>query len=245
MRYFIGVDDTDDTEGPGTGHRARSLGVLVGGDSMGELIGITRHQLLIAPGVPYTSHNSSACLAVAWDGAEEALASLCRGYLIDDAAPGSDVGLCIAPAAGVSEAIQAFGQRAKQEIVHMAEAFSLAAEQGLLLEGLTGTRCGVIGALSAVGLRATGSDGRFIWLRGARELCGEYSKEWLCAETGIDVIATVGGTVISEDATVDMGDWVRPVLRNCCATLLVETVGETSNSHWRVVGRDVVKSCSN
>jgi len=245
VHYFIGIDDTDDVVGPGTGHRARALGGFIATDNRGELAGITRHQLLVAPGVPYTSHNSSACLAVTWHGAAEALANLCRGYLVDDAAPGSDVGLCIVPAKDVGESIQFFGHRAKCEIVDMAEAFALAAGRGILLEGLTGTRCGVIGALSAVGLRATGGDGRFIWLRGARELSGIYARGWLCAETGIDEVATLDGTVVPEDATVNVGNWVRPVLRNWRATLLVESADGTADGRWRCVSRDVVKACSN
>jgi len=244
LRYLVGIDDTDNVAGPGTGHRARSLGALLDGDARGQLIGITRHQLLVAPGIPYTSHNSSACLGVTWNGALESLAGLCRDYLQEAAAPESDVGLCVASEMEVSDSVRVFGRRAKHEIVKMTEAESLAAEEGLLLEGLTGTWGGEIGALSAVGLRATGGDGRFIWLPGTRQLRGAYPADWLCAETGIDVITTAHGDEIPAVATVDVGDWVRPVLRAGRATLLVEPESKGLNGHWHVVSKEIVKACS-
>ena len=68
--------------------------------------------------------------------------------------------------------ITAFGRRAQTELVRQQEARQLAAEHGLFLRGLGGTEDGVIGALSAVGLGASGQDGRFILVGTMRELDG-------------------------------------------------------------------------
>jgi hypothetical protein len=244
LRYLIGIDDTDNIESRGTGFHARFLGMQIDCHVVGKLTGISRHQLLVAQGIPYTTHNSCACMEIDWNGATESLINLCRGYLLDEAAPGSDAGLCVAPASNVSEAVQDFGERVTREIVQMADALTLAACEGFVLEGLTGTRCGVIGALAAVGLRATGNDGRFIWLPGTRELRGEYRASALCVETGIDVIATVEGTEVPPEATVDVGDWIRPVLRRGRAVLLVEPACNPADGYWRGASRDVVKACS-
>jgi len=39
------------------GRRARQLGERLAADGLAEVDGITRHQLLIDPRIPYTSHN--------------------------------------------------------------------------------------------------------------------------------------------------------------------------------------------
>ena len=64
MRYLIGVDDTDNLESRGTGHRVRQLANCLAQQELAQPLGITRHQLLVDPRIPYTSHNSSACLLV-------------------------------------------------------------------------------------------------------------------------------------------------------------------------------------
>ena len=62
-RILIGIDDTDDSESTGTGCLAQRLVGVLGEAGLGSAVGITRHQLLIDPRIPYTSHNSSACIA--------------------------------------------------------------------------------------------------------------------------------------------------------------------------------------
>jgi hypothetical protein len=61
-QILIGIDDTDNEETHGTGRRARQLGDRLAADGLAEIDGVTRHQLLVDPRIPYTSHNSSACL---------------------------------------------------------------------------------------------------------------------------------------------------------------------------------------
>ncbi len=97
MRYYIGIDDTDNLESRGTGHRARQLGAMLQDAGIARLLSITRHQLLVHQDIPYTSHNSSACLLMDCDAAKESeLKTFCREFLLSESAPGSDAGLCIA-----------------------------------------------------------------------------------------------------------------------------------------------------
>ena len=173
MRCLIGIDDTDNLESRGTGFRARQLGARLADAGLGRVRGITRHQLFVHPSIPYTSHNSSACLDVDIDGARlDAVREFCRGYLAQESADGSDAGLCLSAFDAVTDDLVAFGRSAKGTIRTQAEARNLAARHDAHLEGVTGDQMGVIGALSAVGLRRGGHDGRFIWLEGVRELAG-------------------------------------------------------------------------
>ena len=64
ITLLIGIDDTDNLETRGTGFRARQLASGLQASALATTHGITRHQLLVDPRIPYTSHNSSACLRV-------------------------------------------------------------------------------------------------------------------------------------------------------------------------------------
>ncbi len=245
MHYLIGIDDTDNSETHGTGRLARNLANTLNANGLAEIEGITRHQLLIDPRIRYTSHNSSACLAVvAQPDQLGVLIEACREFLTRESAPGSDAGLCVAEWPHVGEAIQRFGQRAKLEVVTMAEAAALVANEHAVLEGLTGDHGGVIGALAAVGLRAEGNDGRFLWLKGLRELSGVYAADQLRRAASIELIQTVGGVEVSPSDRIDVGEWVRPLLKNGQVLLLVEEDTDHVHCEWRVLAKDVVKQLS-
>ncbi|MGH2717450.1 MAG: hypothetical protein ACRDJU_02570, partial [Actinomycetota bacterium] len=59
---LIAIDDTDNRDSRGTGAGSRALLEALLDAELGQPVGITRHQLLVDPAIPYTSHNSSACL---------------------------------------------------------------------------------------------------------------------------------------------------------------------------------------
>ena len=52
---FVGIDDTDTLDTPGTNQLARALACRL--SERCDLVRITRHQLLFDPRVPYTSKN--------------------------------------------------------------------------------------------------------------------------------------------------------------------------------------------
>ncbi len=243
MDFLIGIDDTDNLDSRGTGFRARTLGAALAESGLARLHSITRHQLLVHPDIRYTSHNSSACLLVDADDAVSVLGGFCRAFLLAESAAGSDAGLCIAARGAADDAVQAFGARAKREVLTPAEATALAVRAGLLLEGLTGDGGGVIGALAAVGLRATGDDGRCLWLPGLRELTGAQTVGDLCRTTGMEAVCTLAGRALGADAVIDLGDWARPVLRAGQLTLYVESAADGAG-RWRVAPREVIKARS-
>ncbi len=52
QKWLIGIDDTDNLESRGTGHRVRWLGDLLAREDLADIKGITRHQLLVDPRIP-------------------------------------------------------------------------------------------------------------------------------------------------------------------------------------------------
>ena len=242
---YVGIDDTDNLESRGTGYRARQLAARIRETGLGVVHGITRHQLFVSPEIPYTSHNSSACLAVSLckTATVTDLAALCRTFLGKESAPGSDAGFCIRSGKEIPDAVKVFGARAKATVLTAAAAHELAEISGCHLEGVTGDHGGVIGALSAVGLRAAGVDGRFIWVQGLREMAGmKLSLRSLLGQTGVDCVQTRGGYVLDDPVEhIDLGEWPRTVLRAHKAALLVEENDDLSHARWRAVPKDYIK----
>ncbi len=223
MRYLVGIDDTDNYESIGTGAMARELVGFLARDHRTEGRGITRHQLLVHPDIPYTSHNSSACLALECPLDREELAAACRAFIAFLFHPGADPGLCVATLAQASAPdIVDFARRAQHQIVTREEATSLARAGSLLLEELGGTGLGVIGALAACGLRASGDDGRFIALPGARRIQGEITVGELRRAVAIDRVVDANGEVLADESIIETRGWVRPDLRDGHVTLSVQ-----------------------
>jgi hypothetical protein len=242
MRYLIGIDDTDNLESRGTGHRARQMAEFLATLGLAQARGITRHQLLVCPQIPYTSHNSSACLLVDAElEKEDEMWQACREFLLQESASGSDAGLCLAKWEVVTAQVCAFGLRAKQVVLTQMEAEQTALDNEIRLEGLTGTHGGIIGALAGVGLHRAGNDGRFLWLPGLRELCGIQTVADICTLGHIDCIRPYDGANLPPETRVNVGDWVRPILRDNQAILYVEE----QNHEWCILSKERIKSLSN
>jgi hypothetical protein len=234
---LIGIDDTDYGDSPGTGQLARRISAEItrlGGNPLG----ITRHQFLVDPLIPYTGHNRGICIATAWDGpiaGLEVVFELVRQW----SAEGSDPGVCIAAENAVSPELIAWGEAAMRRVLTMREALSLAQGLALDLRPLGGTGQGIIGALASVGLRAGGIHGRFVDLPGLRELGEQVTADRL-AEMGIEIerlepVTAVPGRMPEAHAVYKTLGWVRPKLCNGKPVLSVEW----SDDHdaWIPVGR--------
>jgi hypothetical protein len=240
-RVLIGIDDTDNLESRGTGWRARQLGKAIEAAGLGRLEGISRHQLLVDPRIPYTSHNSSACLEITGCSQKGAIA-LARAFLLKESADGSDAGLCTCLFDEADEGVVNWGLRAKREVLTKAEALDLAGRKGIYLEGLTGTRDGIIGSLAAVGLRKWGSDGRIIGTgrRDIRELKGKFTVKQVMEEVKLDAVTDREGNPMPEGTLIDLGDWARPVMRGGLITLIAEPLND-NNHEWRVATKEYIK----
>ncbi len=229
MLFFVGLDDTDNHESRGTGHLARQVAASL--SPAFEVAGVVRHQLLFDPRVPYTKHNSSAVIVLKVDGQVDlqAVFQQVKGYMLADFQPGSDPGLCVA--ASVPPVITHFGQRAKTDLVTQEEARRLAAQHGLLLEGLGGTEGGVIGALAGVGLAAGGEDGRYVLVSRLRELSGLQPVTALLA-AGVSRVQTLDGQLVTDGMV--LADKLRPARRGGQPIAVVQWNAD----HWQPLKLD-------
>ena len=216
MKYFIGLDDTDNLESRGTGHLARMMAEALAQDF--RVHGVTRHQLLEDERVPMTAKNS--CAGVIFEGDAYSLGEIAlyaRKVMLDDYQPDSDPGLCVA--FHVPAEIVAYGGRAQREFLHQGEARELAAMHDIFLEGLGGNEDGVIGALAAVGLAASGDDGRYVQVGSIRDLEGLLPIADVLS-AGITSVKTLNGEPVTEGLILT--DKMRPARRNGQPILFVE-----------------------
>lgn len=243
INLLIGIDDTDNLESRGTGFHARSIGAAMDSNGWGECNVITRHQLLMSPLVPFTSHNSAACITVATSPQYfGAIANFCRDYLLNESAEGSDPGLCIADTTQLNLAVIQFGFLAKRQVVTQDDAYRVAKQAGICLEGLGGDNQGIIGALASVGLNGSGSDGRMLWLKGMRERAEQYvSVAELLNDSGIDVIQTIEGQVVTDGSLlIEMGAWPRAIWTGGRATLIIQKSVEQPDV-WQVAEKEYLR----
>lgn len=227
--YFVGLDDTDNLESRGTGHLARQIAADLAADY--HVTGVMRHQLLLDPRVPCTRNNSCASIGLEENGDVDLdqLLRRVRAMMVADFQPGSDPGLCVAQK--VPGAIVEFGRRAKEQLVTLPEAWSLAESYGIRLMGLGGDESGVIGALAAVGLAATGEDGRYVMVGSCRDLTGLQPVEALL-QAGVVAVETQDGNAITEGLV--MTDKLRPARRGGRPVAIVEWAG----GHWEPLKLD-------
>jgi tRNA(Ile2) C34 agmatinyltransferase TiaS len=220
---FIGLDDTDTLESRGTGHLARQIAAALAADY--SVLGVTRHQLLVDPRVPYTKNNSCAAILLDADGTSDVtrLTEQVRALMLASFQPGSDPGLCVA---GIVPApVTEFGRRAQRQVVKKKEASRLAEASGITLLGLGGTQDGIIGALAAVGLAASGDDGRYVLVGRSREL-QDLQPVSALLEAGIAAVQTRDGEPVTEGPV--QTDKLRPARRGGQAIAVVEWAGD----HW-------------
>src|SRR3990172_12397611 len=164
----IGPDDTDTAASIGTGGLGRMLAERLV-EAGYRLAGVTRHQHLLHPDIPYTSHNSSCAIALtSLDAVGQpanalvSLKKLCEQFLVQHWHEGADPGLCAAAVEQITQAAVVFARRTQREVLTKSDAERVARDGGILLSEHGGTGQGIIGALAAAALRSGGNDGRFL-----------------------------------------------------------------------------------
>jgi hypothetical protein len=222
QRYFIGLDDTDFGESIGTGALARELQILLHERLGAATFGITRHQFLIHPDIPYTSHNSSACIEIECESSREDVAAICAGLLNYLHHEGADPGLCVAAATPPSAGALEMGRRAQREVVKKADVLEAAAREGVWLRELGGAGIGVIGAFCGCMLRSGGDDGRYVSLRGVRDLKGDLTAGEIISGSEIVRVESEEGRVLAPGEMIHTNDWVRPWLKKGSVVLVVK-----------------------
>ncbi|MBN1932964.1 MAG: hypothetical protein JW786_15280 [Desulfobacterales bacterium] len=227
MRIYLGFDDTDTIDSNrGTGKLARWFEQKLPDDC--RLLGVVRQQLLVNENIPYTSHNSSACVII---NTPEASLSIIDGivnraieHVEDHFIEGSDPGVCVVceddPA--ISGLIE-FGFKCTRKVVTQKEALEAAAK--VHLSGHGGTNDGIIGATAAVGLTASGWCGRFIEFGKLRDF-PEIVKVSDLVDKNIHVVSVDRDAGVPKpDEKVATHGWLRPMLLGNRPVLIVKSNG--------------------
>ena len=210
-RFVIGIDDTDDQDGRGTSKLGRAWAAAIEAEGFGATRGVTRHQLWQSPKVDATNHNRAVAIAVETERTaldlEDHVVDFVREHASTEANPAIGI---LSRHTDMPHAL-AWGRRAQQELLKLADAERYATESNVLLRGLGGNRSGMIGALAAVGLHAGGKDGLFVQLAGIRELEGRVTAGQIRERSAlVHVVDEDTGEELDRDDLVDTGNWVRP-----------------------------------
>ncbi len=224
MNILVCIDDTDNIESRGTGSLASELADALQNNGWGHCRPVTRHQMLLHPDIPYTSHNSSMCFtAEIRPEFMDAFTGFAQSYLQQESAAGSDPGLCIVDRDRLMDpdTLMAFGRKAKTTVLFKVDAYQLAERLSVHLSEHGGTGLGVIGALAGCGLRLTGNDGRFRGKFQVGEIGEQLTVADLMQKTGVDVVKNLEGDILQDDAPVYIGKNVKAVLQDGRSTLLV------------------------
>jgi hypothetical protein len=199
---------------------------------------VCRHQLFFDSRVPYTSQNGSASIQLPEGdripGAE--LIALVREEMLALFVEGSDPGLALAK--GATAEMLAFAASAKTALVGQTEARMVAERSGCHLEGLGGTSQGIIGALAAIALAASGDDGRIVHVEKWPWPDPFSGVQGVAAirRRGVMDIRTRSGETFEGDV-VDVGKHLRPSWRGSRMVLFVES-GPKPEAAWRAVRLD-------
>ena len=212
MKAYFGFDDTDTRDSAyGTGKLVRWFQ-----DAMPQgcrCLGVVRQQLLVCDEIPYTSHNSAACLIADMpepdllpDAIERA-----ANHLKHYAADGSDPGLCVVTELDSSiGSLIDFGHYCTRAVASQRQA--LKAVKKAHLSGHGGTNDGIIGAAAAVGLTVSGWSGRFIEFGNLRSLPDGVLVSEL-NQMGVEVLSMErDAKVPAPNNTVITNGWLRPRL---------------------------------
>ncbi len=246
MNILLCIDDTDNIDSPGTGKLAAQLARRIEEGGLGDTGPVTRHQLLIHPDIPYTSHNSSMCFAAKVEEKFLARVTDCAAdFLNSKSAAGSEPGLCIICPDTIpnSETLVSFGRQAKNKVISKDDAYALARRLNIHLSEHGGKGQGVIGALAGCGLRLTGNDGRF---RGHFQVKADNNHidvAGLKEQTGVDVVKCLDGTILQDDEIVFLGPKVKAVLQEGKPTLLVFSDYERTRNRrcWKTCTKEQLR----
>jgi len=222
---YVGIDDTDTPDTPGTNQLARRIAARL--KDRYRTHRIVRHQLLVDPRIPYTSGNGCASLLLEplknepWDALIRWLIEAVNAW----SPAGADPGLCVCEKAAPE--LEEFGRRCQRSVVSQDDARRAAEAVGCRLFGLGGSHDGVIGATAAVGLASTGNDGRVIHLGRSpidiSDVTGIQSVAAIRA-CGVDSVRcrTTGQEI--DGGNIDVGKKLRPNLCSQEIVLFVEPV---------------------
>lgn len=247
MKILVCIDDTDNLESIGTGELSQIMVDIIKERGWGTCSTISRHQLFVHDDIPYTSHNSSMCFSINFNGKLDELIDFGAGFLETRSAPGSDPGFCVANLDnGIDrEQLMDFGLRAKKEVLSKQGAYDLAKKTGVHLSEHGGTGDGVVGALAGIGLRLSGSDGRFRGWGHFGAVGTLTTVKELCSKNHADAVFTVDGNILELDTKVMLGAGKvkNMMVNNKSVVMVAPTASKEPSEHvlWRTLNKEEIK----
>lgn len=231
-------------ESKGTGEIAEMIARHIEEKNWAKCSKVTRHQLLVHPDIPYTSHNSSMCFgAEAGDKYIDSIIGFACDFLARESAPEADPGICIALLDRIRdpERLMDFGRRAKKEVLTKEEAYETAKLLGIHLSEHGGTGLGIIGALAGAGLRMTGNDGRF--KGGQKNETGRsiFKAVELLSIFEIDEIRSIENSPVQDDDLIKTEEKIKTVLLDGKSVLLVCASSGEGDAKWRCCSKQQLK----
>ncbi len=202
--------------------------------------GVVRQQLLVRPEIPYTSHNSAACVVLETSPDVDAKEIVHRAvqHIETGSLDGSDPGVCIAAETTPAlPRLTELGLACTRRLVTQKEAMRAAGTAHL--SGHGGTNDGIIGAAGSVGLTAAGWHGRFIEYGTLRDFPEEVHVSDLMARNIQVMSIDRDAKVPSPHDQILTRRWVRPRLIAGAPVLMVQPLGE---GVWENIGRKRRKS---
>lgn len=231
---LIGIDDTDSKTSKGTGFLTRELGKQIEIKGFGKVLNITRHQLFLSKEINYTNRNNSACIEVSVCN-YEGLVEFCKEFVFRNSEKVAHPSIIFARLESISDEVIDFAKTAKDKIVSLKDAQALIKKNDFLAEFSGKKNKGIIGAIAAIGLRATGNDGRVIWAKGHEiiGMKGTFMAGEVYCETHVDIIKTIDGYKIPTDATIIFDNkLIKPILEDNIVTLIVEEVNNEKSENF-------------
>jgi hypothetical protein len=246
MKLFVAIDDTDNIDSRGTGELAEMLSRSIGDHNWGRGGRVTRHQMLVHPDIPYTSHNSAMCFpAEISSGKLNAFKDFAMDFLADESAPGSDPGLCIVnlDTLSANTELMRFGRRAQAVVLSKDDAYQLARRLQVHLSEHGGTGQGVIGALAGTGLRLTGNDGRFKGHFKIDSPDGTVTVNSLKRQSGVDAVHILDGPPLQDSERVCLGKKIKAILLGGLAIITVSPLekGMDSTAAWQTCSKQQLR----
>jgi tRNA(Ile2) C34 agmatinyltransferase TiaS len=246
MEIVVCIDDTDNLDSRGTGELASLLAADLEANGWGRSRFITRHQLLVHPDIPYTSHNSAMCFAAEIDPTcHGTLISHAAAFLARESAENSDPGLCVVAVDQLADrdTLIAFGRLAKQSVLSKEDAYALAQRTGIHLSEHGGSGQGVIGALAGAGLRLSGNDGRLKGHLTFEAVNGAAAVAAIRSHADVDEVRALGGPPLTERDLVQLGEKVKTVLLDGRSVLLVVPASDTADGiAWQTCSKQQLRS---
>ena len=220
MRYLISIDDTDDlTKETSTGRIAGLIAKHFKKDYHLKVHqGVTRHQLLLKEGIPYTSHNSAMCIDVEGDMEMDQIISESMQMVYDNMASTACPGICVCCTDHLDspDELIHFGINTQQELMFKEQAHDMIDKYDCLFgKELGGNGQGIIGAVAGIGLRLSGNDGTFRGKIKFEDGCDHMLAGELKKQQKIDEIREMNTQEnISDTAVIYINEFSKTFLRD-------------------------------